>query len=56
MRTAARRAQQKYHRAQADRLAGEIMRNLNSTPEDVEGRESLYVRRYRHLDRLDTIA
>lgn len=56
MRLPARRTQQKYHRAQADRLAGQIMRNLNHTPEDVEGRESLYVRRYRHLDRLDALA
>jgi hypothetical protein len=51
-----RRAQRKYHRAQADRLAGQILRNLHDTPEDVEGRDALYVRRYRHFDRLDALA
>lgn len=56
MRLPLRKVQRKYHRAQADRLAGQIMRNLSDTPEDVEGREALYVRRYRHFDRLDSLA
>lgn len=56
MRQSLRKAQRSFHRARADQLAGQILRSLEHTPEDVYGRDDLYVRRYRHLDRLDAIS
>lgn len=56
MRRSLRKVQRKYHRAAADRLAGQLLRSYHDTPDDVEGREQLYVRRYRHFDRMDALA
>jgi hypothetical protein len=49
-----RKVQRAYHRAQADRLAGAIMRSLEAEGEaGVDARLNMYVRRYNHLTRLD---
>lgn len=56
MRSSVRKAQRKYHRAQADRLAGQLLRSLHAEPDNVDGRDPMWARRYHHLERLDNLA
>lgn len=46
----------RYHRAQADRLAGRIIRSLEQTGETEAGldeREPMWAERYHHLAKLE---